>query len=377
MPQREGEPAVPDVVTPLLAGPGPRDEDRWEPVVLRRDAIEQAVQRLLEEPRADADLRRALIVHPRAAPHGTGLAPGIQVALEVLRPGEDALPPRRSSSALTLQLAGEASVTVNGEHRRVGRLDVVSLPPLAVQHVAATSGEAVVRLVYSNAALLDHLGVHVIEPIGELDGSEVRPLRSPRPLPAEGPVAPPDGDARVARIGDAWRLLYERLIDPPWTARRSWHWRWEDVERELDRMAALDERYRGRRVCVLHDPSTGATNGTTTTLFASMCIRPAGIVDRTHRHASAGVNYFIAGRGWSVVDGRRIEWSAGDLVFIAPGWATHHHASGPEPVQQLAVQDNPLHLAMGSLVWQEDLAEAPRLLGAEPGFSTNRDSLTQ
>jgi gentisate 1,2-dioxygenase len=87
------------------------------------------------------------------------------------------------------------------------------------------------------------------------------------------------------------------------------------------------------------------------------------------------VNYFISGRGWSTVDGERIDWSAGDLVFIAPGWATHHHASGPEPVQQLAVQDNPLHLAMGSLVWQEDLAEPPRLLGAEPGFTTNRDSL--
>ena len=39
---------------------------------------------------------------------------------------------------------------------------------------------------------------------------------------------------------------------------------------------------------------------------------------------------------------------------------------------QLAVQDNPFHLAMGSLVWQEDLGTPPRLLGAEPGFTTNR-----
>ncbi len=57
-------------------------------LVLRGDALERAAQELLDGQRTDADLRRALIVHPRAAPDGTGLAPGIQVALEVLRPGE-------------------------------------------------------------------------------------------------------------------------------------------------------------------------------------------------------------------------------------------------------------------------------------------------
>ena len=84
------------------------------------------------------------------------------------------------------------------------------------------------------------------------------------------------------------------------------------------------------------------------------------------------MNYFIEGSGWSTIGGRRIEWSAGDLVFIAPAWTVHHHASDDRPVYQLAVQDNPLHLAMGSLLWQEDLREPPRVLGAEPGFRTNR-----
>lgn len=87
------------------------------------------------------------------------------------------------------------------------------------------------------------------------------------------------------------------------------------------------------------------------------------------------MNVFLQGTGWSTVDGRRIEWGPGDIVFIAPAWAVHHHASDSEPVYQLAVQDNPLHLAMGSLVWQEDLQGAPRLLGAEPGFTTNRSAL--
>ena len=183
-------------------------------------------------------------------------------------------------------------------------------------------------------------------------------------------------NGRVERLGDdSWRLEYERLVDPPWVPLQSWLWRWRDVVEELDRMGTLDERYHGRRVCLLYDPVTGRTNGTTSTLFASMCIRPAGIIDRPHRHTAAAVNYFLDGSGWSTVDGQRIEWEAGDLVFIAPAWAVHHHASGEQPVYQLAVQDNPLHLAMGSLVWQEDLREPPRLLGGEPGFTTNRHAV--
>ena len=126
---------------------------------------------------------------------------------------------------------------------------------------------------------------------------------------------------------------------------------------------------------MLYDPATGRTNGTTPTLFASMCMRPAGIIDRPHRHTAAAVNYFFEGSGWSTIDGRRITWEAGDIVLLAPAWAVHHHASDDRPVYQLAVQDNPLHLAMGSLVWQENLREPPRLLGVEPGFTTNRHAV--
>ena len=36
------------------------------------------------------------------------------------------------------------------------------------------------------------------------------------------------------------------------------------------------------------------------------------------------------------------------------------------------MQDQPLNIAMESLLWQEDLKRPPRVLGAEPGFATNR-----
>jgi gentisate 1,2-dioxygenase len=357
----------PDLIAPATPGARSRQAARWEPVALRRAELAAAIDRLLVAPRSDDDLRRVLLVHPRSS--GTGLAPGIEVSIEVLAPGEVALAPRRNSSALALQISGESDVDIDGITRTVGWRDLYSVPPFAVQRHAAVGTEPSVRIVFSNAALLEHLGAHHVVPVGD-----DAPLAGAHEVDLSV-----HNDGRFTRLGeqDAWRLEYERVIDPPWVPFHSWRWPWADVLEELERMATLGERYNGRRVCVLYDPVTGRTNGTTTTLFASMCIRPAGIIDRTHRHTAAAVNYFMDGSGWSTIDGQRVEWAGGDLVFIAPSWAVHHHASDERDVYQLAVQDNPLHLAMGSLVWQEDLREPVRLLGAEPGFTTNRDAVEQ
>jgi gentisate 1,2-dioxygenase len=168
-------------------------------------------------------------------------------------------------------------------------------------------------------------------------------------------------------------MPYERLINPPAVASPSLHWPWHQVKAHLDKLVALGDSYRGRRLYLLYNPLTGRTNGTTPNFFATMTIRPPGIVDRPHRHVSAAINYYFHGSGRSVVAGRRYDWEAGDLMLSAPGWAIHHHASGPDDhVYELTVQDQPLHLSMESLLWQEDLKRPARVLGTEGGFDTNR-----
>ena len=42
---------------------------------------------------------------------------------------------------------------------------------------------------------------------------------------------------------------------------------------------------------------TGRTNGTTPNFFATITIRPPGIVDKPHRHVSAAMNYIFGGQG--------------------------------------------------------------------------------
>ncbi len=82
-----------------------------------------------------------------------------------------------------------------------------------------------------------------------------------------------------------------------------------------------------------------------------MCVRPKNIVDKPHRHSASAINYYFSGSGYSVVSGKRYPWKAGDLMLSAPGWAVHNHASNDEDVYELTIQDSPLNIWMGSLLW--------------------------
>ena len=100
-------------------------------------------------------------------------------------------------------------------------------------------------------------------------------------------------------------MPYEQLINPTPVESKPLHWPWKLVKKHLDKLEALGESYVGRRLYLLFNPATGRTNGTTQNFFATMTIRPPRIVDRPHRHTSAAINYFFAGRGRSVVEGKR------------------------------------------------------------------------
>jgi len=181
----------------------------------------------------------------------------------------------------------------------------------------------------------------------------------------------PFGTFQLTEEG-AFLMPYERLIDPPAVESKPLHWPWQRVKEELDKLAALGKDYVGRRLYLLYNPATGRTNGTTPNFFATITIRPPHIVDRPHRHTSAAINYYFAGRGRSTVEGKVYEWKSGDLMLSAPGWGIHNHASHDEPVYELTIQDQPLNIVMESLLWQESLQQPMRVLGAQSGFETNR-----
>jgi gentisate 1,2-dioxygenase len=226
------------------------------------------------------------------------------------------------------------------------------------------------RLTYSNAALLEMMNVHYVE-------------EDPPPFEtvAHEALSEEDRKRRVSPFGTfqltgdgAWLMPYETLINPPAVQSDALLWPWAEVKQRLDTLEALGKDYIGRRLYLLYNPMTGRTNGTTPSFFATMTIRPPRIVDRPHRHVSAAINYYFQGSGRSTVDGKVYEWKAGDLMLSAPGWAVHNHASHDDYVYELTIQDQPLNIAMESLLWQESLKLPMAVLGVQEGFGTNRAS---
>ncbi|HET6793032.1 MAG TPA: cupin domain-containing protein [Acidimicrobiales bacterium] len=347
----------------------PGEPDYWDPVVFSGEEIESEARRLASLPAPADGRRQSLFVHPRSAPDSPSLAPGIRVTLAVLRPGERTRPIRHNSTVVSFCIDGGGHAVVDGQRIDFARYDAWNVPSHRPYWIENDGDDLAAMLVYSNAPVLEKLNVHLVE-----DNPAEEPVVAPEPEAGDESdrAASPFGTFQLNATG-AHLMPYEVLINPPAVESRPLHWAWSDVKDHLDRLDALGSDYVGRRLYLLYNPATGRTNGTTPSFFATITIRPPGIVDRPHRHVSAAINYFFHGRGWSRIAGRRYEWKAGDLMLTAPGWAIHHHASHDgDRVYELTVQDQPFHIGNESLLWQEDLRRPPRVLGSEAGFATNR-----
>jgi gentisate 1,2-dioxygenase len=340
----------------------------WAPVIITKEQIDAEIQRLASLPTPANGRRQSLIVHPEALSFAPGLAPGIQVTLSVLKPGERSEPFRHNATEVNFCIRGAGRVSTAGRESDFTLYDVWNTPSYAPYWRANNGDDLQVCLTYSNVALLQYMQVYLWEAnpssIGE-DPSEVEhDTDNPRRKSPYG-IFPIDEEG-------AMLMPYELLINPPTVESRSLFWPWARVRAELQKLQDLGADYVGRRLYLLYNPLTGRTNGTTPNFFATITIRPPGIVDRPHRHVSAAINYYFQGTGRSAVAGNVYEWKAGDLMLSAPGWAVHNHASYDEFVYELTIQDQPLNIAMESLLWQENMKSPPALLGAQVGFDTNR-----
>jgi len=348
------------------SGPLPQKEAPWEPIVISKEQIDAEIDRLAALPRPDHGRRRSYVRHPLNT-RSNGLAPGIEVAIDVLLPGEETATFRQNSTQVNFVIRGRGETEIGAKRRSTALYDLWNTPSMRIYRHRNTGEDLYVRLTYSNGALLDMMNIHVIE-------ENPRPFAAvvhPKTEHAESRTISPFGTFRLNEEG-AWLMPYEKLINPPSVESPALYWPWEEVRSHLDKLEALGKTYIGRRLYLLYNPMTGRTNGTTPSFFATITVRPPNIVDRPHRHSSAAVNYYFSGAGRSTVEGKIYHWKAGDLMLSAPGWATHNHASLGEKVYELTIQDQPLNIAMESLLWQENLKEPPALLGAEEGFETNR-----
>ncbi|HEY3653458.1 MAG TPA: AraC family ligand binding domain-containing protein [Steroidobacteraceae bacterium] len=336
----------------------------WAPVIVTKEQIDSEVDRLAALPRPANGRRSSLIVHSAAIT--PALAPGIQVALSVLNPGERTTPFRHNATEVNFCIRGSGRSQWGNRSVAFGQFDVWNTPSYSTYWRENSGSDLQVCLTYSNASLLRYMQVYVAE---ENPGI-TKIAEDERNLIRGNGQSSPYGVFEIGSDG-AMLMPYETVIDPPAIESKGLFWPWETVHSELKRLEALGSDYVGRRLYLLYNPMTGRTNGTTPNFFATITIRPPNIVDRPHRHVSAAINYYFRGQGRSSVAGNLYEWKAGDLMLSAPGWTVHNHASYEETVYELTIQDQPLNIAMESLLWQENMKKPPALLGVKSGVDDN------
>ncbi len=79
-----------------------------------------------------------------------------------------------------------------------------------------------------------------------------------------------------------------------------------------------------------------------------------GQVTNKHRHTYETVIYVVEGAGYTVIEDRRVEWKAGDALYI-PVWAWHNHGnlSDTEPARYIACENAPMLQNLGVALREE------------------------
>ena len=143
-----------------VSGAPVREQAFWPTVVLPRAAIEAEIERLASLPRPANGRRAASINHPMNQGPVPAFAPGIDVHIEVLKPGEKTDPVMRNSSRVDMCIRGNGVVTIGQTQFKAGKFDVWNTPSMEPFSYRNESTDLFVRLSYSNAPLLEKLEVH-------------------------------------------------------------------------------------------------------------------------------------------------------------------------------------------------------------------------
>lgn len=352
-------------MTPTTAEEAPHTP--WEPFLVTKEEIDLEIERLLDEDKSKTGFRAASIVHPRVNDGIPSFTPVTEICLNVLKPGERTPARRGNYSLLETAVSGTGRIHA-GTTMTVTTRDVWTVPPMQDYWHENTGDEPWVWLSYSNTALLRRTGTYWAE-------------ADPTPRVPEG--ADPTlvdltnrFNRNTAPIHDlpstgAELRAYEYLTDIHPVPNPPLHWVWDDMEPHLPLQRGDNNDPSKRQIWLLYNPATERRQGTTQTHFATYAGTPPGTPPyqgkRGHFHTSASVNYHVAGHGYSIVGGDRVDWKAGDLLLSAPSWVEHAHYIGDDGCVILTVQDHPLHISMGSLLWQEDVNQPIYSLGNEEG----------
>jgi gentisate 1,2-dioxygenase len=123
------------------------------------------------------------------------------------------------------------------------------------------------------------------------------------------------------------------------------HYRADEIARQIDIIYDIgrDEEIAGSAL-IFSAEQQEATRNILPTLTVAMNSLPGGVVQRPHRHNSVAVSLIIKGdRCFSLIDGKRKDWSPWATTITPPVAVHSHHNDGNEQALFLIVQDGGLY----------------------------------
>ena len=149
-----------------------------------------------------------------------------------------------------------------------------------------------------------------------------------------------------------------------------YQWKWEDlrsviyptrqsIDTLVPRNDNLGNNEAERRGFALVNPTLfGKPPYMTNTLYSDIQLLKAGERCTAHRHTSSASRFILEGNGgYTVIDGERLDFGAGDLV-ISPNWAWHHHGNESDnDIIYLNILDIPVVTILGAVFNDLDYAK--------------------
>ncbi len=282
----------------------------------------------------DSERRSLVLVNPGLKPKRASVAT-MYTAYRLNDPNEIMPPHKHSPSAVRFGLTGKANFTgVEGENVIFGPGDMVLTPNDAWHNHGTMGNEQAVNLSVLDLPLVETLGaIHFDHNYTEVENGVAvkKKLQSDR--------YPSDYSAAVYGMGG----LTPRWVDHMRGGGLSspmYVYRWDAMMEIFNRFKDIDGDPHEALMVEYTDPTRGGSVFQTITFFAQM-LRPGEKTLPLRQTASLLVAPF-AGKGYSLIDGKRFDWNQFDTLAVPAGcWCEHHNGSDTDPVYLFVASDEP------------------------------------
>ncbi|SKD03823.1 gentisate 1,2-dioxygenase [Burkholderia sp. CF099] len=309
------------------------------PVLWRYRDLREHVQRSVDLVTPEKAGRRVIYLNNPGRRDVSAAVGWLYSGLQVMHPGEVASAHAHSSSALRFIMEGTGAYTiVDGHKMTLGRNDFVLTPNGTWhEHGVAAEGSPCIWQDGLDIPLVNALeaGFYAVHP--DLQQAVTHPVDDSTATWGAPGLRPQNGE---------WNRRYSPLLK----------YEWEPTYEALTRHARVTDGSPFDGVLMNYvNPVTGGP--VMSTIGASMQLLRPGEHTRAHRHTGSFIYQVAKGSGYSIINGKRFDWTERD-IFCVPSWAFHEHgnASSSDDACLFCFNDLPVMHAL-NLYREEALAE--------------------